>query len=226
MDIVLVAGLWLDGSAWDLVVPELEALGHRPHPVTLPGQGDGATDATLQDQVDAVVAAVDGCEAPVLVVGHSAACTLAWCAADARPTRVAAVAMVGGFGRPAGAPYAVTFPVVDGVIDFPGWEPFAGDLSDDMSAELKEQLARDAVAVPGRAALGIVRLNDARRRDVPVTVVCPEFTPEEARAWVEGGNAPELAEVEHLDFVDIDAGHWPMFTKPLDLARILAGLAR
>jgi pimeloyl-ACP methyl ester carboxylesterase len=205
MDIVLVAGLWLDGSAWDLVVP-------------------GTPDATLQDQVEAVLAAVDACEAPVLVVGHSAACTLAWCAADGRPTRVARVAMIGGFGRPDGAPYAVTFPVVDGVIHFPGWEPFEGDLSDDVSAELKERLARDAVSVPGRAALGIVRLTDVRRHHVPVTVVCPEFTPAEARAWVDDGNAPELAQVEHLDFVDIEAGHWPMFTKPLELARILAGL--
>ena len=32
MDIVLVAGLWLDGSAWDFVVPELTSLGPRPHP--------------------------------------------------------------------------------------------------------------------------------------------------------------------------------------------------
>ena len=42
MDIVLIAGLWLDGSAWDDVLPELERLGHRGVPVTLPGQGDGA----------------------------------------------------------------------------------------------------------------------------------------------------------------------------------------
>jgi len=41
MDILLIAGLWLDGSAWDDVVPTLEALGHRPVPLTLPGQGDG-----------------------------------------------------------------------------------------------------------------------------------------------------------------------------------------
>lgn len=34
MDILLIAGLWLDGSAWDDVVPTLEALGHRPVPLT------------------------------------------------------------------------------------------------------------------------------------------------------------------------------------------------
>ena len=73
MDIVLVAGLWLDGSAWDAVVPALEAHGHRAVPLTLPGQGDGTTAATLDDQVAAVVAAVDAAPGPVLVVGHSAA---------------------------------------------------------------------------------------------------------------------------------------------------------
>ena len=54
MDIVLIAGLWLDGSAWDEVAPRLEKLGHRPVPVTLPGQGDGSTSAALEDQVGAV----------------------------------------------------------------------------------------------------------------------------------------------------------------------------
>ena len=89
MDILLIGGLWLDGSAWDDVVPQLEALGHRPVPVTLPGQGDGRADATLADQVATVVAAVDAASGRPLVVGHSAACTLAWLAADARPEAVA-----------------------------------------------------------------------------------------------------------------------------------------
>ena len=51
MDILLIAGLWLDGSAWDNVAAQLEARGHRAVPVTLPGQGDGNTSATLADQV-------------------------------------------------------------------------------------------------------------------------------------------------------------------------------
>ena len=37
-------------------MPELEALGHRPVALTLPGQGDGAASATLDDQVAATVA--------------------------------------------------------------------------------------------------------------------------------------------------------------------------
>jgi hypothetical protein len=28
-----------------------------------------------------------------------------------------------------------------------------------------------------------------------------------------------------VDFVDIDSGHWPMFTEPLELARLLAAAA-
>ena len=88
MDILLIAGLWLDGSVWDNVAAQLEARGHRAVPVTLPGQGDGNTSATLADQSAAVVAAVDAAAGRPMVVGHSAACSLAWLAADARPARV------------------------------------------------------------------------------------------------------------------------------------------
>src|ERR1700761_792978 len=97
MDILLIAGLWLDGSAWGNVAPQLEARGHRAVPVTLPGQGDGKTSATLADQVATVVAAVDAAAGKPLVVGHSAACSLAWLAADARPVKISKVALVGGF---------------------------------------------------------------------------------------------------------------------------------
>src|SRR3954468_16827370 len=95
--IVLVGGLWLDASAWAAVVSELVTDGRRPVPVTLPGQGDGNSSATLADQVAAVVAAVDAEPGRSVVVGHSAACTLAWLVADARPDRVAAVVLIGGF---------------------------------------------------------------------------------------------------------------------------------
>ena len=49
MDIVLLSGLWLDGSAWDSVLPGLREAGHEPVAVTLPGQGASPEDATLDD---------------------------------------------------------------------------------------------------------------------------------------------------------------------------------
>jgi pimeloyl-ACP methyl ester carboxylesterase len=69
MDILLIAGLWLDASAWDDVAAQLEARGHRAVPVTLPGQGDGNTSATLADQVAAVVAAADAAAGRPMLVG-------------------------------------------------------------------------------------------------------------------------------------------------------------
>lgn len=216
MDIVLIGGLWLDDHAWDSVVPALEARGHRAVPVSLPA----APDTTLDDQTEAVLAAVYSAERP-LVVGHSAACTLAWLAADRRPEAVARVAMIGGFPGQDGEEYAAFFPLVDGVMPFPGWEPFAGPDSDDLDEATRADVAARAVPVPGAVSRGIVRLTDERRYAVPVTMVCPEYTPEEAQEWLANGDLPELAKVRNLSYVDLATGHWPMFSDPEALADAL-----
>jgi pimeloyl-ACP methyl ester carboxylesterase len=225
VDIVLVAGLWLDGSAWDAVVPALEAAGHRPVPLTLPGQGDGRRSATLDEQVAAVLAAVDASSGKPLVVGHSAACTLAWLAADARPEKVAKVLLIGGFPASDGQPYFGGFETTDGVLPFPGWGPFEGPDSADLDEDTRRRIAAAAIPVPEGVTKGVVHLTDERRFDVPVVIVCPEFTPAEAREWIGAGDVPELAKAKHLEFADIDSGHWPMFSKPDELARLLADVA-
>ena len=222
MDVLLIAGLWLDGSAWDDVVPVLEEHGHRPVPLTLPGQGDGSRSATLDDQLTTVLTAVDAASGPVVVVGHSAACTLAWLAADARPARVSKVVMIGGFPQPDGELYANFFPIENGVMPFPGWAPFEGADAADLDSRARQDFADRAVAVPEAVAKGVVRLTDERRYDVPVVMVCPEYTPAQAREWLDAGELPELARTARVELVDIDSGHWPMLTRPAELARILA----
>ncbi len=222
MDILLIAGLWLDGSAWDDVVPALEALGHRPVPLTLPGQGDGSGTATLDDQVAAVLAAIDSAPEKPVVVGHSAACTLAWLAVDARPENVAKVVLIGGFPSADGEPYADFFELKDGVMPFPGWGPFEGPDSADLDEETRRSFASAAIPVPEGVTKGVARLTNKRRFNVPVVLVCPEFNPAQAQEWIDAGDVPELAKVKQLDFVDIDSGHWPMFSKPIELARLLA----
>ncbi|MFI9816054.1 alpha/beta fold hydrolase [Saccharothrix variisporea] len=225
MHILLIGGLWLDGSAWDAVVPALRELGHDPVPLTLPGQGDGSTSATLADQVAAVLAAVDAAPDRPLVVGHSAACSLAWSAADARPEKVAKVVMIGGFPAGDGKAYADFFDTDNGVMPFPGWAPFDGPDSADLDEDAKRAFASAAIPVPEGVTKGVVHLADERRFDVPVTLICPEFTPAQARDWIAAGDVPELAAVKHVEYVDIDSGHWPMVTKPVELARLIAAAA-
>ncbi|HUJ07106.1 MAG TPA: alpha/beta hydrolase [Streptosporangiaceae bacterium] len=225
MDILLIAGLWLDGSVWDKVAAQLEARGHHAVPVTLPGQGDGKTSATLADQSAAVVAAVDAAAGRPMVVGHSAASTLAWLAADARPAKISKVAMIGGFPSSDGEPFFGGFPVQDGAMPFPGWGEFEGPDSADLDDAAKQAIASAAIPVPEGVSRGVVRLADERRYDVPVVLICPEFSPAQAREWIGNGEVPELAKSKNVSYADIDSGHWPMISAPAELADLLAQLA-
>jgi pimeloyl-ACP methyl ester carboxylesterase len=225
MDIVLIAGLWLDGSVWGDVAARLQARGHRGVPVTLPGQGDGNASATLEDQAAAVVAAVDAAAGRPMVAGHSAACSLAWLAADARPATVSKVAFIGGFPCPDGQAYFGGFPVRDGAMPFPGWDEFEGPDSADLDDAAKRALAAAAIPVPEGVIRGVIRLTDERRYEVPVALVCPEFAPAQAREWIGQGKVPELAKSTNVSFLDIDSGHWPMISAPAELARLLAQAA-
>ncbi len=221
MNVILIPGLWLDEHVWDDVARALTVRGASVTALTPVGQGDGRSDATLDDQVAAVIAAIDAyAEAPI-VVGHSAAATLAWLAGDARP--VARVVMIGGFPTTDGEAYAAFFPVADGVMPFPGWEPFEGADTADLDEGARERLAAGMHPVPEGVANGTVHYRNPARSEVPVTVVCPEFSPEDVRGWL--GDIPELAAVKHLDLVDIDSGHWPMVTRPEALAELILGSA-
>nr|BFE77355.1 hypothetical protein GCM10020092_106560 [Actinoplanes digitatis] len=148
-----------------------------------------------------------------MVVGHSAACSLAWMAADARPGRVSKVVLIGGFPSADGERYADFFEVIDGAMPFPGWAPFEGADAADLDEPARRAFAAAAIPVPEGVARGVVALSDERRFDVPVVLVCPEFTPAQAREWIAAGDVPELARAKHVDLVDIDSGHWPMVTR-------------
>jgi len=169
MDFILIAGLWLDGTAWTGVAAELERLGHRA---------------------------------------------------------IRRVVLIGGFPNDDGAAYADFFEPVNGAMPFPGWDAFEGPDSADLDDATRYRIAANAIPVPETVTKATVRLGDERRFDVPVTVVCPEFGRDEAEAWIGSGGVPELAAAHDVSFIDIDTGHWPMFTRPAELARLLDKTAR
>jgi pimeloyl-ACP methyl ester carboxylesterase len=228
--VLLVAGLWLDGRAWDPVLPALAERGVRAVPLTLPGQGDGDPSATYEDQVGAVVGAVDAAAGEgtgrVVVVGHSAAATLAWVAADRRPDRVAGVVLIGGVPASDGRTYADFFEPAGDVVPFPGWDAFDEADVADLDDAARRGLEQGMAPVPLAVTRGTVALRDPRRRETRVVLVCPEFSPEQGREWIASGDVPELQDAPGLTLVDLDSGHWPMASRPVELAGCLAEAAR
>jgi pimeloyl-ACP methyl ester carboxylesterase len=228
MHIVLIPGLWLDGATWDRVIPVLEQAGHTAHPLTLPGLESRDADrsaVTLQDHVDAVVAAVDAVpegEGKVLVVGHSLGSALAYAAADARPDRVARTVYIGGFPATDGEPLG-RFAAENGEIPLPSWEDIGETDLKDLDEAARADFRARAIPSPERATTDPIRLTDERRFDVPVTVICPEFSAAELRAWIDGGEPPvqEFTRLHDVEYVDLPSGHWPQFSRPDDLGRLI-----
>jgi pimeloyl-ACP methyl ester carboxylesterase len=233
MHVILIPGLWLDGSSWDKVLPPLEKAGLVPHALTLPGMESKDADRsriTLADHVDAVVAEIDSidtADGSLIVVGHSAGAGIASAVIDARPDRVARAVYVGGFPAADGEALVNGFTAVNGEVPLPEWSDFDDADLGDLDEAARAEFRANAIPSPEQVINGPVRLSDDRRYDVPVTVVCPEFSSEMLRGWIEADMAPvrEFTKLRHLDYVDLPTGHWPQFTRPEDLARIIIDAA-
>jgi pimeloyl-ACP methyl ester carboxylesterase len=143
MDIILVPGLWLDASSWDDVTPALERAGHAVQPLTMPGVGAPASESAdigIADWVSAVVDRIDAAPGLVVLVGHSGGGNVVYGAADARPERVARIIFVDTF-PPGDGGSIWEFPIVDGVIPFPGWDFFDEPEIADLDEATRERAA-------------------------------------------------------------------------------------
>ena len=48
------------------------------------------------------------------------------------------------------------------------------------------------------------------------------FSAAELQQWMRGGYAPELSRIRDVSYVDLPTGHWPQFTRPVDLGQAIA----
>ncbi|BDZ51246.1 esterase [Frondihabitans sucicola] len=226
MDIVMVPGFWLDGSSWAEVTPPLVAAGHRVHPVTLPGLESAGADRSsisLRDHVDAVTALVDSLRVGVVLVGHSGGGATIHGVVDARPDRVRRAVYVDCGPTGDGDCVNDELPVIGGEIPLPPWSSFdVADLAD-LDEVLRAEFRARAIPEPRGPAHDAQVLHDARRYDVPATVVACEFPSSLLREWIASGHAftAELGRIHDVEFVDLPTGHWPQFTRPTDLADVI-----
>ena len=232
MDIILVPGFWLDASSWAEVAPPLEAAGHRPHPLTLPGLesvDSSRAGIGLQDHIDAVVQAVDAMGGRVVLVGHSGGGAIIHGAVDARPDKVQRAIYVDSGPLGEGGVINDELPAEGDDIPLPPWESFDDADLVDLDDGLRQAFRARAIPEPRGVAYGKQQLHDEGRYDVPATVIACEFPSAMIREWVAAGHpfVSELAKVHDVEYIDLPTGHWPQFTKPEQLAQaILAAVDR
>jgi pimeloyl-ACP methyl ester carboxylesterase len=236
MDIILIPGFWLDGSSWDAVADPLRAAGHEVEALTLPGlESRDANRATinLDDHIRAVVNAIDeratdASGEPVVLVGHSGGGPIAWGAIDQRADRVARAIYVDSGPLTSGS--SIGGPDTDLATEFPlpEWTAFDEANLRDLSDDLRDQFRARSIPEPGRVNTDTFSLNDPRRYNVPSTVIACSYPTEMLREWMKTGHPymAELAHVKRVEFVDLPTGHWPQFTKPAELAAIIAAAVK
>ncbi|MGW0518747.1 alpha/beta fold hydrolase [Crossiella sp. NPDC003009] len=230
-NIVLVGGAWLGAWAWRAVTPRLREAGHQVHAVTLTGFGDrahlGTPETNLSDHVQDVIAAIEAEElTDVVLVGHSYAGAVVTVVADRIPQRLAKVIYVAGVTPRHGQRL---FDLAEGVEEImqamadaegQGWRiPFIGDEILDayygehgLTGEHLAWLRRHAEGVPIATHREVIELTAPDSSPVPrVFLHCTGDGPAHelpgyGREWVRA---------------EIGTGHWPMATKPVELAALL-----
>ena len=226
--IILVPGFWLGAWAWDEVVEALRSGGHDVTAITLPGLDSVDTDRssiTFADHVDAIVDAVSAEARPVVLVVHSASGFSGYAASDRVPEKIAAMVYVDT--APGIGPLDPDFAEVEKPMV---WAEIEEEENlDGLSEEQKETFRQRAVPVPGSLLREGYPLTNDARRDVPSTLICTGFTAEQyqtyAREHPEWAFLAGIPELRNPTWIDLPTSHWPMWSRPQELAQIIGRVA-
>ncbi|MBM7460028.1 alpha/beta fold hydrolase [Rhodococcus coprophilus] len=233
--IILIAGHWLGAWAWDEVLEHLTADGRRAIPMTLPGLDERDPDRasrTLDDQVTAIeqtMTQVEASEAePVVLVAHSGANAPVSLVLDRHPERVRRVVWVDSGPVASGSVFAPDAPEDLDEFPLPPFDALGEQASlEGLSAEALEHFRARAVPEPGPVLRGRVELTNDARRAVPTTLVCCSIPSTQIMELADAGHPmfAEVSNLERVDLVDLPTGHWPMWSRPGDLARVVTAAA-
>jgi pimeloyl-ACP methyl ester carboxylesterase len=225
--IILVPGFWLGAWAWDDVAAALRADGHDVTALTLPGLESADADrsaVTFSDHVDAIVDAVRSAGQPAVLAVHSGTGFSGYAASDRVPDRIAAMVYVDS--APGKGAVDADF---DGVDKSLNWEELSAEENlDGLSEEQLETFRQRAVPEPGGVLREGAELANDARLDIPTTMICTGFTSEQYKEAVSDGY-PWLAgvpELRNLTWVDLPTSHWPMWSRPRELATIIGDIAK
>lgn len=222
-DFVLVAGTWLGAWAWDEVAAELRAAGHEAHPLTLSGLAEKqGLPAGQQTHVQDVVDEVERLDLrDVVLVGHSYSGVPVGQAAQRIGDRLRRVVFVDANVPVDGEPDLAGWPsdhvrrAIEANDGF--WPPLEADdyAGQGLTDEQTARIVAGSTPHPG-ATLTEPAVLTGPLGALPTTYV---------KCLLDGDEplpaAAKLLESEDWELVTTDTGHWPMFSRPRELARIL-----
>ncbi|RZU66037.1 alpha/beta hydrolase family protein [Microterricola gilva] len=230
--LILVPGHWLGAWAWDGVASELRARGHAVTAVTLPGLDPDDPDRatrTLDDQAEALrqaVAAASADGSAVVLVAHSGAGVPVSLLLDQDPTAVSRVVYVDSGPSGDGSVFDADFPAEQADSELPPFDQLQAS-PDGVSEQDLRVFRERAVPQPGPVMRQVVHLTNDARRDVPSTIIACSFPSEVLMQMARAGNEmmAEVASLRDLELVDLPTGHWPMWSRPVELAATISTAA-
>jgi pimeloyl-ACP methyl ester carboxylesterase len=224
---VLVPGAWLGAWAWRRVVPLLERAGNAAYPLTLTGMGDRVhlatpqigLDTAIQDVINTIV--YEGLE-DVVLVGHSFAGKVVAGVADRMPERIGTLLFVDAY-----RPTRVRTP--QGDFSAEGWPTLEDGWRIPLTENLLESFGKDVQGADREWMLSRVTPWLMRYAGDPVTL--SEKFDSVKKAYILCTNAGDPVEEilkQKLDgpYRVLESGHWPMITRPAELARSMLELAQ
>jgi pimeloyl-ACP methyl ester carboxylesterase len=225
--IILVPGFWLGAWAWDEVAEALRADGHDVTALTLPGLESADADRsliTLTDHVEAISETVRAAGAPVVLAVHSGTGFSGYAASDRVPEQIAAMVYVDS--APGIPPLDPDFQDAEKPLS---WEELSAEENlDGLTEEQMETFRQRAVPEPGGVLREAVELTNDARLDIPSTMICTGYTSEEYKEAVKEGYAwlGGLKDLRNVTWVDLPTSHWPMWSRPKELAEIIGDVAK
>ena len=87
---------------------------------------------------------------------------------------------------------------------------------------------RRAIPQPGGVLREGAELTNEARLDIPTTVICTGYSSDEYKDAVKAGYdfVRGLTELRDVTWIDLPTSHWPMWSRPRELATIIGEVAK
>ena len=229
---VLVPGAWLGGWAWKKVVPLLEESGHEVYPVTLTGMGErvhlSSREVGIETAIQDVLNVIKYNNLDDFVLaGHSFAGKVVAAVADRVHENVEKVIYVDAF-RPekARTPQAAFDPSRE------FGPPPQGGIGIPLTEEIVDRIGMDVRGSDRMWMMSMATPWPIRLATDPITLSKNYDAVKEAYVFcsLSGDPVDEIIAGKwgklEGPYKVIEAGHWPMITKPEELAKDIVSLAK